>query len=291
MESQYIDIWKYLAQWLDDEDRYCLMITCKLAKTLNLLFHEQQHYIQIFSSSFYHNFTNIIIGDIFLYMNRVHTISNITLMLPKNITMLEFCGNFEDQIDENMIPTTVTHLCFPTKYHGYEDSHLPSSIKYLSIGSYTRSTFVPSSVTHLCVNNSIILNVSSTVKYLTIVDLFGGHITASISYLKIINVNVFFNYIPLLVTHLFLKKCHLVNFDIQSSIKYLAFDDSFNIPLNNLDFRSITHLTLGKSYNRSLKNLPTTVTHIFIDESYQGNLPPHVNLSFEVPAWIDEFYF
>ena len=66
MEPQYIDIWKYIAQWLDDDDdRYCLMVTCKMAKTLNLLFHDQQHFIQIFSSTFYHNFTNIIIDDIF----------------------------------------------------------------------------------------------------------------------------------------------------------------------------------------------------------------------------------
>lgn len=170
-----LDIYKYLSQWLEDTDRFHLMITSKEMIKLDLTFDQQHNYNDIYLSSFYHNFTNIFANELMHHMSRILGYPNKLKRLlyyedknpnncfskPKNvsfpstITHLDFFRDYGRKVDI-IIPTSVTHLTFGKYFNRIIEGIIPSSVTHLTFRKYFDQSVknIPSSVTHLTVGLS-----------------------------------------------------------------------------------------------------------------------------------------
>jgi hypothetical protein len=160
--------------------------------------------------------------------------------IPQKITHLTFGFYFNNPIN-NCIPSFVTHLTFGYYFNQPINDCIPSSVTHLSFGWFFDQSInncIPSSVTHLTFggrfNQSINNCIPSSVTYLT----FGWHFNQPIN-----------DCIPFFVTH-------------------LIFGYNFNQSINNCIPPSVTHLSFGYNFNQQIKEIPTSVKKIIIEESY-----------------------
>ncbi|AKI79051.1 putative FNIP repeat-containing protein [Acanthamoeba polyphaga mimivirus] len=72
--------------------------------------------------------------------------------IPKNVSRLTFCPQFNKSIDD--IPSTITHLLLGAAFNG-EVSNIPTSVAHLKLDvSFKRKlSEIPLSVTHLTLNS------------------------------------------------------------------------------------------------------------------------------------------
>src|SRR5690606_23756396 len=143
-----LDIYKYLSQWLEDADRFYLMITSKEMINLDLTFDQQHDYHEIYMSHFYHNFTHIFANELIHHMSRI-------LGYPNKLKILLYHENKSPNniYPKNIsFPSTVTHLEFSKNYCRKVDIPIPTSITHLTFGKYFNKVIeniIPESVTHL----------------------------------------------------------------------------------------------------------------------------------------------
>ena len=301
------DVWKYLSQWLNDADKFNLMITSHKMKLLNFLFNEEHHYKSIICSTFYENFTNIVIDNIVLlmkkkfitgclppYSNNVRQLrfSNTfnhkieSFMIPSTITHLNFGTSFEYEIGSDIIPNTVTHLVFGDRYRKNIIDCIPSSLLYLKIGSaiYEKSR-IGKAVKGKSSDKININDSSESVKTLpsSITHLFWINnlkskniIPSSVKYLSI---NILTNELVLdSVTHLRIQGYK--NITIFPNVTHLTIGLKFSQFLENMIPNGVTHIKFESQcfqFIISRKYIPSTVTHIFIDITFAGSLDslPH----------------
>jgi len=298
------DIWKYIAQWLNDNDRYYLMITNQSMMTINLTFTGKYQYTDILMSSFFHCFESIKVGHIINCIDKP-IIGNQKLFFPKNLRELHISSGVKEH-NLNCIPSTIVRLSFGNSVK--KVNYIPSAVKYLSFYGKTIEN-IPESVTHFeCNTYRIDWNCVPMVKYLTITDInnikvpssvthlkaTGGnrmkdiHIPPSVSYLFIGDLYSFSRtaeiMIPPSVTQLILGPRFNKKFKILSkSLTHLTFGEKYNFPLQIPS--TVTHLTLGADFQQEL-DIPLSISHLFISNQYQGKIPININVSFDQPDWI-----
>ena len=107
---------------------------------------------RILKSSFFMNFTNLIIGEYILYTKKGAFGDNCdSLKLPKRISRIRFNDNFNQFIND-CIPSSVTHLTLGDYFNQLINDSIPSSVTHLVFGSHFNQPIndsIPSSVTHL----------------------------------------------------------------------------------------------------------------------------------------------
>lgn len=243
------DLWNYLANWLNDNERSRLMMTSKNMMLLNFLFNEKHNYLDIFKSSFYHNFTNITIGDHIVSMGKISYDGHIDV-LPNNLRKLIIDNHTRCKINENAIPCGVKHVTFNSFEKYSLKGCIPSTVTHLFFNKFNTNSelaingYIPISVSHLKINNSFKLQmkIPTNVKYLSL--------------------NVISDYIvPKSVTHLRFQQFNspaLIN-SIPSSVTHLIYDNYcgnlFSIP------STVARITLGKYFGDYL-NFPKTIKSI-----------------------------
>lgn len=252
-----LDAWKYLSQWLDDTDKFNLMVTSHRMKLLNLLFNEEHHYKSIICSTFYENFTNIVIDNIVLLMGKKF----IKGRLPpysKNVKRLRFSNSFNHRVKSFMIPSTITHLKFGRSF-------------YYSI----KSGIIPSTVTHLVFGTNYPCNISDCISpslvYLDMGMAHFGHCSSK----KGKSSNYDQKMLPSIITHLFWKRKDIPKNIIPTSVKYLSIHTLSNeiVPSSvthltiesyedSTIFPKVTHFCFGKKFAGIIKKIPSSVTHI-----------------------------
>jgi len=101
------DILRSIGFWLNDRDRFFMMITCKKNRSINLNFEEEHSYLSIIMVSFYNNFTNIIIDDCVINAILPKYTSSLTIYNKSNVLVF----------NKKSIPFGITHLKFKKPIH------------------------------------------------------------------------------------------------------------------------------------------------------------------------------
>lgn len=213
--------------------------------------------------------------------------------IPLSVTHLSFFGNFNQPINE-CISSSVTHLSFYGIFNQPINRCIPSSVIFMELGNscdqsisnipssvthlrlHGKGRYIPTSVTHLHLYKKPI-QIPTSIQYLSIRKNYPDVIFPS----SITNLTLNYQFfsggskIPLSVTHLqfginrtgkmrsdiftykFAKKL------IPSSVKYLTFGNTFDLPIENCIPSTVTHLTFSKYFTQSIKNnIPTSVVQI-----------------------------
>lgn len=279
------DILQHIAHWLHDREKFFLMMTCKKNMSFNFLFNDNHNYLNILMSPFYHNFTNISIDSCISNMGKNS--------LPKNLRCLRIYEVLEYyyKFNKNTIPYGITHLIFKKNV------------------CQPLNDYIPSSVTHLTFENDYFYigntmeNFLFNIKYLSIkcfpIDqIFNSLTHLRCDFVKGSNIDVeeyLEKFLPLTVTHLYLADMsgdvayripsfvtHLsiasnldpkVPFTIPSNIIHLTFGKHFNRSIKEIIIpNSVTHLRFGNYFNRSLKYIPSSVTHLILGKYFSKKM-------------------
>lgn len=199
-----LDIIGNIAEFIErDNDKCCLMMTCKWISECKFRFYQTANLKKISQSRWFNYFTNINAHDI--------------VPFPSHIKHLTFYGSFDKNI-ENKIPSTVTHLTFGYQFDQPIVGCIPSSVKKMEFGYLFNQPIensIPSNITYLkfgnCFNQIITNNIPKTTTHL----IFNCQFKHSIRGLS-----------DLSVTHLTLCACYEKWSDITkiSSITNLIFN-------------------------------------------------------------------
>jgi hypothetical protein len=191
-------------------------------------------------------------------------IKSIKGCIPESVTYLNIdCPDYISDLS-GWIPKNVSEFILGEGYKGSLENCIPKSVKYLEIkdglqqnielhhgithlicrrGIHENIT-IPSTMTHLDINNYESVRIPNGVKYLETGDI-NGQLPNSITHIVYYETDLqkIKNLIPSSVTH----------FEIKSNYyKY----DSDDIPA------SITHLVLPKCTENCIRNIPTHVEHV-----------------------------
>lgn len=268
------DIWKYLAQWLNDTNRFRLMITNKEMMKLDLMFNERYDFHNIFGSSFYNNFTNICIAETIMILNK-KSINGDLLEFPDKMNMLRI-HRHRFLKGDIIVPSSVNYLLITDK-ESYSNSNIvnyiiPDSVKYCYISNNINPKQFLNSVTHLIVSDINIETIPGSITHLALSEIVEN--------------------IPSSVTHLRLDFHYMIHKNkIPSSVKYLKIDEYFDESKDCIP-SSITHLILCDIFYGQLK-IPSSVTHLKISKDSWDKFPrslthlsvPH-NFEGEIPERI-----
>lgn len=204
MDILPLDLIGNIAEFIDcDNDKCCLMMTCKWISKCKFRFYQTINLKKILQSRWFHYFTDI---------NAVDAVP-----FPSHITRLTFSDSFDKNI-ENKIPSTVIHLTFGNQFDQPIVGCIPSSVKKIEFGYFFDQPIencIPSNITHLkfgnCFNQMITNNIPKTITHL----ILGCHFKHPIRGLS-----------NLSVTHLTLCACYEKWNDITkiSSITNLFFN-------------------------------------------------------------------
>lgn len=243
-----IDVYRYLSQYLNDEDRFHLMITSKDMATLDLTFNQEHPHIKIFKSSFYHNFTNVAFANEIHYMNHM-------MPWPRKLNRLYYVYQDSGHIKYKnlkyvILPTTITRLIFGWYFNGSIECVIPSSVTYLRFGHLFNQPLencLTSSITHLsldCKYDHSIKNATS-------------------------------------ITHLTLSGAvHKFNFDnISTYITHLTISDTLHCLFKNTIPSTIINLTFKKPIigDHCYVSIPSTIKEIyFLGNIYIKNNMEHI---------------
>jgi len=275
------NILRNIGQWLGDRTKYFLMISCKGLLTLGLMFNSQYYFRYVFRSSFYHNFTNIFIGDAINCMN-INSVDGGMMNLPKNLREICFEDYFNDHLNPFVIPSTVLRLRFGESFNRPIENCIPPKVLRLVFGSSFNQDIancIPTLVTHLVFGNSfngsIINHLSSSITHLILNNDY-GHLSPKcfpelIKYLSIGGRNIVPGVIPQNVKYLICNnKRALAKKTIPSSVKYLAIrkisKEAVPSSVTHLKFHKFRIIMNGDDYR---KYIPLSVTHLVIDGSYK----------------------
>lgn len=245
-----IDVYRYLAQYLSDKDRFYLMITSKDMEKLDLTFDQEHPHIKIFKSSFYHNFTNVAFANEIHYMNHI-------MPWPKKLNRLYYAHQGNSHIRykkfENVtLPTTITQIIFGPDFNGYIKCDIPTSVTYVRFGHIFNQPLkcLAPSIIHLSLDGKYDHSIkdATSITHLTITGVASkfnfNNISTFITHLIISDMlQCLFKYtIPSTIINLTFKKpiigdnCYA---SIPSTIKEIYFLDNIYIKENMEHIRNI----------------------------------------------------
>ncbi len=232
MDILPLDVWGYLIDFIDNnEDKCCLLMTCKNISKCTFYFHSEIHIEKINKSEWFNNFTNIFVW-------------NTREKLPASIKRIRFWQQLNISVDD-FIPSTIIHLKFGEKFNKPIKS-LPSSLIKLSFGKYFNQPIkglLPSTLTQLRLgkyfNHHAIGVISSTIKHLTLGcksnNLVQSYIPTSVTHLKVNYFDYYFiKCLPNSITHLIFKRRYYDYINIFYSLVHSSCPTS----LTNVCFRN-----------------------------------------------------
>ena len=125
MNSQMLDIWGYLAQFIkSNADKCHLMMTCKKMSKCKFHYDGMISLMKIVNLKCYKKFTNVIIDT-----------DHSLIGLSPSIDTITFDNNFNKPI-ECAIPTTIRHITFGKSFQKSLKDCIPSSVISLTLNAY-----------------------------------------------------------------------------------------------------------------------------------------------------------
>jgi hypothetical protein len=209
-------------------------------------------------------------------LNKLKTINH-------NITHLKFNIDFNDMVTCDNLPSDVTHLTFGEFFDQPVDK-LPDSITHLTFGEFFDQPVdkLPDSITHLTLGNEFnnsIDNLPDSITHLTLGNEFNKNIDNlpdSITHLTLGNdFDKPINNLPNGIIYLKFGWCfkqHIDKYNLPSNLKYLVLECKSFVSLNNLP-ESITHLYIEDTYTpHIINNLPYSLSYLKLPSNYDMSL-------------------
>jgi hypothetical protein len=183
-------------------------------------------------------------------------------VLPQSLTHLTFYGNFNQEIKENVLPQSLTHITFGGYFNQeIKQNILPQSLIHLTFGwnfnQEIKENVLPQSLKHLT---------------------FGRK--------SLFNQEIKENVLPQSLTHLTFDNYCKFSQEIKvnvlpQSLKHLAFYNNFNKEIKkNVLPESLTHLTFGKycKFNQEIKEnvLSQSLTHLTFGYEFNKEIKENV---------------
>jgi len=270
------DIWKYLAQWLNDVNRFHLMVTNKEMMKLDLTFNQRYNFHNIFGLSFYNNFTNIHIAETIMILNKKSINGNV-LEFPNKMSILQI-HRHRFLKGDIIIPSSVNYLLITDKESSSRSNVvnyiMPDSIKYCYLSDSVDLKKMSNSITHLIADNIDTGIIPSSVTHFALrhsginIPSFITHL--AFDYYYVVHKNSIPQSVKTLKIYTYydeLKDC------IPSSITHLIFKDIYCYQIKIPS--SVTHLTISKS---SWEKFPKTITHVSVPHIFEGEIPERINV-------------
>jgi len=213
---------------------------------------------------------------------------------PKNITHLRL----HNRAQTINIPPTVTDLIYYVYVDRAFDAYVPDGIKNLTFvcphSDNIRVKCIPNSVTHLAIINNdwdqinndrdIKKYVPKSVTTFTISYILnlGTKIPDSVTDLRITDIcNDSWDGIPNSVKTLHINRGKIPQ-TIPTNLTHLTIGSGHNTSLASYNFDSLTHLSLGSTFNQKINlwNIPYTITHLTLGNSFNKSIkycnPDHI---------------
>lgn len=157
MENFIDDIICYICENLKDYEKMYFFSTCKdiHKNRLNILFTDIIHIKRIRQLPYFNKFTNVIASNKVAYPYNIVKltifVNNPIKSIPKTITNLTLCGNFDKYLTE-LLPNSITHLTFGHRFNRPIAGMIPLSVTHLTFGMNFNQPIqncIPDHVTHL----------------------------------------------------------------------------------------------------------------------------------------------
>lgn len=199
------EIWEIIIEFIElNEDKCRMLMTCKDIFKCQFYFKESVFInsdIKIHKSQWYDHFTNVLCYST-------------DIALPKYTKKIYFHESFDKLINNDFIPSMVTHIDFNYIFNHPINNCIPSSVTHLSFGTIFDQPIencLPRSITHLIFgyrfNHPIKNNIPTSVTHL----IFGNCFNQSLMD------------IPSSVTHLKLTNYHFHDTELPSFVKKIEF--------------------------------------------------------------------
>lgn len=269
------DICKYIAQWLNNRERLFMMMTSKTMMIMNLTFDDQIDLCFIIPSSLYHNFTNISVSNLVYYMNKSFPYFSGPIY-PKKMNRLLIKNSHTHEMRHSIGPHIVDQVS------PFNSVIIPSTVTHLTINQEMNflESSIPTSVTHLkylsnhSANQKFMIPHSVKFLYCSVIPKI---IPSSVTHLRI-NCFYDFNLIPLSVTHLVINQLFIqIKSTYISSVRHLIINNNY-VSGNQYIPSTVTHLILINYHSRFI--IPETIQYLSLPSDCQNkNIPELSHIS------------
>ena len=192
-------------------------------------------------------------------------------------------SSFNRRLLPNTIPKTVTEIIFSNDFNEPLDENvLPHGLTYLNLGKRFNHTieYLPHSITHLILSTNFNKKIRILPKNLVFLNL--GY-----DFIQSLDVNV----LPYgLLTLIFsIKYNEIINKDvIPDTVKHLNLGFYFNKPLDGCIPKNVSYLQFSYFFNKELKigDLPDSIIHLVFGSLFNQELKPNV-----LPKYLNKLVF